>query len=468
MASHENHDSADENARNRLNSWKEIAHYLGKGVRTAQRWEKELGLPVHRIASTGREIIFAFRNEIDRWLLASEQARRDEAAIYKPADEPAVTVPVPDGTASTLPEGVTRRQPSYTNPKALWSWASSASALLLVALFVVLWSFFVANRLGAPEQFHINSSTLAVTDRAGRLLWEKIFDAPFLTARYANDTLLTMRPPVWFGDLDSDSRRETVLLYDPVTRLRSGSFLFCFTDRGEEKWRFAPGKAVRDTQKTYDPPFTIQNFMVADIDEKGTKRIVLTSHHVSDYPNRFVVLDGAGNELSEYWHSGFLEHIDLMDLDDDGRQEILLAGVNNGYGSATLVILDSGSLRGASRQAPGDPRQLQGFDLGYELAVLLFPRSCINQRLENYNLVASLVANDDTIRVEVDEKRGDPDSRVTYLLNQSLEVIDASVSDRFKTIHRDLRLSGKLDHDLTGEEIARLRDVRILRNGDSK
>jgi hypothetical protein len=29
-------------------SWKEIAKYLGKGVRTAQRWEHEAGLPIRR------------------------------------------------------------------------------------------------------------------------------------------------------------------------------------------------------------------------------------------------------------------------------------------------------------------------------------------------------------------------------------------------------------------------------------
>ena len=31
-----------------LNTWKEIATYMGRGVRTVQRWERELGLPVRR------------------------------------------------------------------------------------------------------------------------------------------------------------------------------------------------------------------------------------------------------------------------------------------------------------------------------------------------------------------------------------------------------------------------------------
>jgi hypothetical protein len=31
-----------------LNGWKEIAAYLGRSVRTVQRWEKDFGLPVRR------------------------------------------------------------------------------------------------------------------------------------------------------------------------------------------------------------------------------------------------------------------------------------------------------------------------------------------------------------------------------------------------------------------------------------
>ena len=50
-----------------LTSWKEIAAYFGKGVRTVQRWERELGLPVRR--PTGlRQIVFANPAELRDWL----------------------------------------------------------------------------------------------------------------------------------------------------------------------------------------------------------------------------------------------------------------------------------------------------------------------------------------------------------------------------------------------------------------
>src|SRR5678815_4311926 len=51
----------------RLDSWKAIAAYLGRGVRTVQRWEREEGLPVHRLAHEKRGSVYAHREEIDAW-----------------------------------------------------------------------------------------------------------------------------------------------------------------------------------------------------------------------------------------------------------------------------------------------------------------------------------------------------------------------------------------------------------------
>jgi Tol biopolymer transport system component len=54
-------------AEGRLDSWKEIAAYLGRGIRTVQRWEREEGLPVHRLAHEKRGSIYARREELAAW-----------------------------------------------------------------------------------------------------------------------------------------------------------------------------------------------------------------------------------------------------------------------------------------------------------------------------------------------------------------------------------------------------------------
>lgn len=56
----------------RLESWKEIAGYLGRDVRTVQRWERSEGLPVHRHQHGERGSVFAYRAEIDAWRAARQ------------------------------------------------------------------------------------------------------------------------------------------------------------------------------------------------------------------------------------------------------------------------------------------------------------------------------------------------------------------------------------------------------------
>lgn len=51
-----------------LNSWKDIADYLHCGVRTAQRWERDLQLPVYRPRPGKRGPVCAFPSEIQIWL----------------------------------------------------------------------------------------------------------------------------------------------------------------------------------------------------------------------------------------------------------------------------------------------------------------------------------------------------------------------------------------------------------------
>ena len=51
-----------------LDGWKQIADYLNCHVRTAQRWEKERGLPIHRHLHAQLGTVFALKSEIDGWL----------------------------------------------------------------------------------------------------------------------------------------------------------------------------------------------------------------------------------------------------------------------------------------------------------------------------------------------------------------------------------------------------------------
>src|SRR5215470_2953961 len=65
---------ASGNPADRLDSWKEIASFLRRDVRTVQRWEKKEGLPVYRHLHDKLGSIYAYRNELTDWFNARQQS----------------------------------------------------------------------------------------------------------------------------------------------------------------------------------------------------------------------------------------------------------------------------------------------------------------------------------------------------------------------------------------------------------
>ena len=76
----------------RLDSWKEIAAYLKRGVRTVQRWERSSALPVHRLELDRPGSVFAFKPELDAWW----ESRRHTVAA---GDEEIAGVPLRQAAA---------------------------------------------------------------------------------------------------------------------------------------------------------------------------------------------------------------------------------------------------------------------------------------------------------------------------------------------------------------------------------
>ena len=54
-----------------LSGWKSIARHLGMGVRTVQRYERQMGLPIRRPAGKLRGAVLATKSELDAWVAAS-------------------------------------------------------------------------------------------------------------------------------------------------------------------------------------------------------------------------------------------------------------------------------------------------------------------------------------------------------------------------------------------------------------
>lgn len=67
----------------RLESWKQIAVYLRREVRTVQRWEKSEGLPIRRHFHVKGATVYALRKEIDDWLTGRSQTRAESRPVQR-------------------------------------------------------------------------------------------------------------------------------------------------------------------------------------------------------------------------------------------------------------------------------------------------------------------------------------------------------------------------------------------------
>ena len=168
----------DRRANERLDSWKEIAVYLKREVRTVQRWEKNEGLPVRRLMHDKQGTVFAYKSEINTWW-HERQANIDqdeengesalEAAVDTLAAQP------------SRPATVTRRKPIARWIPVVWLSVLVLTAVGLISLWPRIQERFWPHKVilgvlpfkspGAdPEAHHIaDGLTEEMVSRLGKL-----------------------------------------------------------------------------------------------------------------------------------------------------------------------------------------------------------------------------------------------------------------------------------------------------------
>ena len=142
----------------RLDSWKEIARYVGRNVRTVIRWEQVGGFPVHRIPVGQRQGVFAYRHEIDSWLAGSNIASGESHGDVRATDGNAGSLPENEADPDYLPpdppsaEAPSQMAGSRTWPRwraVVYAVSGSVAAILLAGL---IWRYGGAKLLSRSPQ----------------------------------------------------------------------------------------------------------------------------------------------------------------------------------------------------------------------------------------------------------------------------------------------------------------------------
>lgn len=401
-----------------LRTWKEIAASLGVTVRSAERWEKQAGLPVYRQGGGRKARVFAYSDELQKWLEQGGMALREAGAASQPV----------------------RRWPRLLVPVGILAAVAAAA--------IVLWQTGVWPAR-VPHSWRLAAGHLSIEDDRHRLCWDKVL--PPFDAAYEVETT----DKVLIADIDGDGQVEVVLNYVPRDVVEKGGSLLCFDHRGRLRWEHQYGVWKTFGNRTFAP--TYRGTLLRSVRVHGQYRLLTVANHIIWYPSQVALLDPrTGKLVEEYWHPGAIYECVLHDLDHDGQDEVILGAINNpgeGLGHAAVAVLDLPFSAAPHSPVPADS-PLPPLTGGGERAYRLFPLPDIN-RVAGWLPRLARLAVDPHGRILV-ETTAPESSAIVYYLDSSLNVLEFRFSDNFAAVHERYHRQQLLDHSLSATETALL------------
>jgi len=434
--------SVDLKKENLLSSWKEIASYLDCNVRTCYRWEKKVGLPVHRFRDSNGARAFAYKDELDKWLAE----RTEDKYIPKKA--------------------------FFLNIRWHKIYYFFLPFVALIAAFIIY--IFLGFPLNAPKpaDFKIVNSSLIILNNKGKELWryntgienlveEKVYREHFQFKRNREDRPGTRDlPHIIIKDINNDNSSEVLFSTQTQNEFNEGE-LFCFDHKGNHMWKFEVGNEMKFGPKVYSQDYRIMGFEVCDLDNDGKLEIIVISIQNPYFPTQLVILDAEGKILGEYWNSGHLTDIDFVDLNEDGRKEIIVVGMNNEYKKGCLVVFDSTLIKGSSPQKNNFYRCSE-LEPGLEKLYVLFPRTDVDKieyLVEAIIRVDILKNNRLSLLTQM--------SCILYELNYKLQLHDVRFGHKFEQMHKEARREGKIKSELNEEYKRNLEKGLLYYDGEN-
>ena len=264
---------------------------------------------------------------------------------------------------------------------------------MTVLLGVVIWRGWLSSR---PEDRLANvqekGNTLIGLDASGQALWHREFPHPFdhTTKVFAFNRTRNRRQSATVIDLDGDGRREVLA----VTGMSDSEeivpwVLYCLDASGAIRWQFNPGEAMAFRRESCDANWTLC-YDVVDLEGDGRHEIVVLSRNHRLFPSKVTLLDPQGRSRGEFLNSGWVENVNYVDLDGDGIREILAGGCNNGYKRPCLFVLHAGGIAGCSPQPDTPDYQCRVRPPGREMYYLLFPRDPVMAQLSPIGAVDTI------------------------------------------------------------------------------
>ncbi len=394
----------------RFDSWKEIADYLGRDVRTATRWEAQ-GLPVHRIPGGRGTSVFALSIEIDAWMAGS----RPEAAaeIQTP---PVAIVPA--------------RRRFATRVVAVA--VAAVLMLSLAGIVFVMRGAATANRIG----------TLRVTATQTEISLTGDSGVPRVIYRFQpNPAVLIDRTPTRVTDLNGDGRADILtgisFFADSALHVTRSGELLNLSATGDVRWRFAFDDVLAFGDGAVRGPWAVTAWEPST----GTSptRIAVAGHDYLWWASMVAVIDHSGHRQHTFVNPGWIES--LMWL---GAERLAVAGFNNPRNEAMLAVINPD----ADGQAPGSAGTsfaCANCSSNPPQFYATFPRSELNLVTGSPFNRAEAALVGDRLLVTTSET-GSSAVTALYEFDRELRFVRARYSEAYWDAHGRLEREGSLTH----------------------
>lgn len=397
----------------RLNSWKEIAVYVQRDVRTLARWEKERGMPVRRVPGE-RGQVFAYSDEIDRWLTRSEAGQGDEAPPAEPRG--------PESAAASPP-----RTAPWTG-----GWrvrAAVAAAMVLLALGLAVTARPALLRRPPVVKLQAERNHLLALTESGEA-WRKSFDRRIL--------LTAPEQPYAIADMTGDGDPEIAAVVgrgEPTEYI--ADTLHMFSSSGRELWQRQLAESVTFGSHRFDPPWNTGPMRI--VRTNGGSHVLWLTHHHTWWPAIAVRFDAAGTRTGRFVHAGWLTSAAGL---EDGT--VVMGGVSNQHGSDVFVVLDAASWDGAG--PPGEGLyECRACPEGRPYRYFVLPRSELSVATGSTRQAAHIHVFAHGVEVRVVQKKlGSAD--IIYEFTRDFTLRAVRPSDAYWAWHRELESSGLVTH----------------------
>ena len=165
------HAREEQGENRRLNSWKEIASFFGRDERTVKRWEKQRGLPIHRVPGGEKGGVFVFTDELSDWL----ETRGEPAAVA--ADNNAIAeVPTADsGTRQATTPSEANLEPDVAADPPHPATVARIIGGVVVVLFLASLTYKLQTRNGTTSAGKLEVGTADSRGRAANREAEEFY-----------------------------------------------------------------------------------------------------------------------------------------------------------------------------------------------------------------------------------------------------------------------------------------------------